>query len=427
MSHADRSPARDQRHLCWAVAGLLLLAIALVYGQTLAFPFLNYDDNVFVYESAPVPTGLNAKSIAWAFTNGPMGEWYPLSVMSHMLDAQLFGPGIWGHHLSGVLLHAATSIGLFLVLRSMTGELWPSAFASAVFAVHPQHVESVAWIAERRDVLSGFFFVLTLAAYWGYIRRGRTLGRYLLVALLLSLGLMSKSMLVTVPPLLLLLDYWPLGRLGRAADLPEYVAALPRQSLVWLVVEKLPLLALSLADSVVTMATHLNDADSEMLTWSTRLANAPVAVATYLLQFFYPIDLAAFYPFPSGGHPAWKVGGAVALLAGLSGAAIAWRRQAPYLMVGWFWFLGMLAPVLGVITVASHAMADRYMYLPGIGLAIALAWGAAIGSTPGRGALVAGSRRDRGDRPADGLCHPADVVLAQRAWTVAAFASPHRR
>ena len=370
--------------------------------------------------------GLTGSSIAWAFTNGPMGEWYPVSMMSHMLDAQLFGPAAWGHHLSSLLLHAAASIGLFLVLRNMTDELWPSGFAAALFAVHPQHVESVAWIAERRDVLSGLFFVLTLAAYWRYVRGGRTLGQYLLLALMLALGLMAKSMLVTVPPLLLLLDYWPLGRFGQAADLPQAASALPRQGLGWLVVEKLPLVALALADGAVTMATHLADADAAGLTWTSRLANAPVALATYLVQFFCPLDFAAFYPFPCGGHPAWKVAGAVVLLATITGIAIALGRRAPYLLVGWFWFVGTLMPVLGIVTVASHAMADRYTYLPTIGLAIALAWGGASWGEPGRGTLAAGIRRGHDRRDPGRLRGPADVVLARRACAVGAFAGRHR-
>ena len=263
-----------------------------------------------------------------------------------------------------MLLHAATSIGLFLVLREMTGELWPSAFASAVFAVHPQRVESVAWIAERRDVLSGFLFVLTLAAYLAYVRHGRaggnvrrgaSLGRYLLVALTLALGLMAKSMLVTVPPLLLLLDYWPLARFGQAADVPQAAPALPRPRFGWLVVEKLPLLGLALADGAITLHTHAVDVDAMTLSWTTRLANCPVALITYLFQFFCPINLAAFYPFPADGYPAWKVVGAGLLAAAITISAIVFRRRAPYLLVGWLWFVGMLTPVLGAVKVAARS------------------------------------------------------------------------
>src|SRR6202453_5018758 len=209
----DDTQRRTNTYYAWGVCGCLLLAIGLIYGQTLGHGLLDYDDNGFVYDSSIVRAGLTLQGIWWAFTEGPYGEWYPLAPLSHMLDCQLFGLNAWGHHLTSLLLHAAASIALFLVWRSMTGELWPSALVAAVFAVHPQHVESVAWVSERRDVLSGLFFVLTLGAWLGSVRHERSLARYCLVALLLGLGLMSKAMLVTVPPLLLVLDYWPLGRL----------------------------------------------------------------------------------------------------------------------------------------------------------------------------------------------------------------------
>ena len=227
MSSSEPTTFRWRQSRTWAVAGLLLLAIAVIYGQTLSFPFLNYDDNAYVYECPPVREGLTADSIAWALTSGPFGEWYPTAMLSHMLDWQLYGSAAWGHHLTNLLLHAATAIGLFLVLRSMTGEFWPSAAVAAIFAVHPQHVENVAWIAERRDVLSGLFFVLTLAAYRGYAQGRPSIGWYLLVALMLSLGLMAKPTLVTVPPLLLVLDYWPLGRLGGARRFAAECACRP--------------------------------------------------------------------------------------------------------------------------------------------------------------------------------------------------------
>jgi tetratricopeptide (TPR) repeat protein len=292
-----------------------------------------------------------------------------------MLDCQLFGLNAWGHHLTSVLLHAATSIALFLVWWRITDELWPSAFVATVFAVHPQHVESVAWVAERRDVLSGLFFVLTLSAYLSYVRHGRSLWRYLLVMALFALGLMSKPMLVTLPPLLLLLDFWPLARFGSAIDVPGWTLKLQRPSALRLVLEKLPLVVLAVGDCVMTLRTHAGK--DAPLAWSERIGNAAISCVTYIVQFFYPVDLAAFYPFPLGGPPAWKVAGAVAILAVISAAAVVGRRRYPYFFVGWFWYLGMLSPVLGVVNVSDHAMADRYMYLPGIGLYIALAWGAA--------------------------------------------------
>jgi protein O-mannosyl-transferase len=387
MPQSDRSTPRPGRLLPWGVSGFLLALIAVIYGQTLTFGFLTYDDAMFVHDCPMVRGGLTTSGIAWSFTTKSPFEWYPLSLMSHMLDCQLFGLNAWGHHLNNVLLHAAASIGLFWVWRSMTGELWPSAFVATVFAVHPQHVESVAWVAERRDVLSGLFFVLTLAAYVGYVRHGRGAGRYSLVALALTLGLMSKAMLVTVPALLLLLDYWPLGRFGQAADICSGNRALPRQSFWWLAVEKLPLVAIALADCFLTLASHGKDS---AVASTDRFANAVVASVTYLCQFFVPKGLAAFYPFPADGHPTWNVAGALALLVAVSAAVLYQRQRRPYLLVGWFWFLGMLVPVIGLVQVSAHAMADRYMYLPAIGLSVAVAWGAArlgAGSIDGRWAL----------------------------------------
>ena len=201
------------------VCALLALAIGLIYGQTLDHVLLDHDDSGYVFANPHVTPGLTAEGIWWAFTDGPYGEWYPPTMLSHMLDCQLFGLNAWGHHLTNVLLHAAASVALFLVLWRMTDELWPSALVATIFTVHPQHVESVAWIAERRDVLSGLFFMLTLGAWLGYVRHGRSPGRYLLAAALLAVGLMAKPMIVTVPPLLMLLDFWPLARLVRPSIL----------------------------------------------------------------------------------------------------------------------------------------------------------------------------------------------------------------
>jgi tetratricopeptide (TPR) repeat protein len=372
----------------WGVCGFLLLMIGLIYGQTLGHVLLDYDDSTFVTDNDHVTAGLTGHGIWWAFTDGPFGEWYPVAMLSHMLDCQFFGLDAWGHHLSNVLLHAAASVALFLVWWRFTYELWPSAFVAAIFAVHPQHVESVAWVAERKDVLSGLFFVLTLGAYLGYVGHGHSLGRYLLVAAVFTLGLLAKPTLVTVPPLLLLLDFWPLARFGAAVDGPRRAETIERPGVLRLVLEKLPLLALAAGDCVMTLRTH--SGGSMSLSWPKRIGNAAVSCVTYIVQFFYPVDLAVFYPIPRGGPPAWKVAGAIAILAVVSMAAVIWRRKYPYCFVGWFWYLGVLAPVLGVVKIGGIAMADRYMYLPGIGLYIALAWGAArlaAGSPAGRWAL----------------------------------------
>ncbi|HEY1784406.1 MAG TPA: hypothetical protein VGG30_02620, partial [Pirellulales bacterium] len=348
-----QSPAarQDDTWQAAAVCGLLILAVMLVFGRSLWHGFSGYDDGIFVGDEPHVVAGLSWSGFVWAFTDGPLGEWYPLSMLSHMLDCQLYGMNPLGHHLTNLLLHAASSVVLFLTLRRMTGGLWPSALVAALFAIHPLHVESVVWIAERRDVLSGLFFMLTLAAYGEYVRH-RSLARYLLVAGLFALGLMAKSMLVTLPPLLLLLDYWPLGRFAQAS--PAAAAAdqrLPGKTrgaapaAWWLIVEKLPLLALAAGDSIVGALTHASWSDP--LTLSERWANAAISYVAYLGQLFVPIGLSPFYAHPEAGRPVWQVAGAVALLLAITVAALIGRRSYPFLFVGWFWYLGMLVPVIG--------------------------------------------------------------------------------
>jgi len=260
------------------------------------------------------------------------------------------------------------AILLFLVLLRITGDLWPSAFVAAVFAIHPLRAESVAWVAERKDVLSGLFFMLTLWAYAGYARRPFSLGRYLTVVLLFALGLMAKPMLVTLPFVLLLLDYWPLGRIGL------HTAGISRR----VVVEKLPLLALTAASCVVTFFAQGEAISSvEAIPLSSRIANALVSYLAYIRDIFYPVGLAVLYPYPEGGLPIWKVVASSLAVTGISTAALVWRRRFPYLFVGWFWYVGMLVPVIGLIRVGLHSMADRYTYLPQIGLCIAVTWGVA--------------------------------------------------
>ena len=300
--------------------------------------------------------------------------------LSHLLDCQLYGLHAGGHHLINILLHAATAVLLFFVLRRMTGRFWPSALVAALFAVHPLRVESVAWVAERKDVLSGLFFMLTLGAYVGYVRRPFSWRRYLLLAVLFALGLLAKPMLVTLPLLLLLLDYWPLGRL---ADDPRSNRTAPhvlgRFPLAWrLVIEKLPLLLLSLLSCAATTwmqreAVRLN---AFVPIW-WRIDNALASYVAYVGQLFYPMGLAAYYPHPGPNLPTGTVVGAALLLACISAAAVACRRRCPYVLVGWLWYLGMLVPVIGFVQVGGQARADRYTYLPQIGLCIALVWGAA--------------------------------------------------
>ena len=392
----------------YLVCGFLALAVWIVFGQTTNFEFVNTDDNEYVYENPHVTSGLTAKNVAWAMTANTASNWHPLTWLSHMTDCQLYQLRPGGHHLTNVLLHAITSILLFLVFWRMTGDLWPSAFVAAVFAIHPLRAESVAWVSERKDVLSGLFFMLTLAAYLHYVRRPFSIGRYLLVAAFLALGLMAKPMLVTLPFVLLLLDYWPLGRMtvspidvapeelaavaaGKpsakskkkakqsetsVAPTPAWSAqkfAVPRR----LLIEKLPLLFLAACSCYITSAVQIKAmSDLDVLPFSTRIANAIVAYAAYLGQFVWPTDLAALYPHPGNLLPTWKVTAAAMLLAAITAGVLACWRRVPSLPVGWLWYLGMLVPVIGLVQVGRHAMADRYTYLPQIGLCIAIAWGA---------------------------------------------------
>ncbi len=364
----------------WTVCGFLVLAVGLVFGQTLGHEFIGYDDDGFVFKNPHVTPGLTLSGLWYALSDGPFGDWYPLTTLSHMLDCQLYGLNPAGHYLTNVLLHAASSVLLFLVLLRMTGDFWPSAWVAAVFAIHPLHVESVAWLAERRDVLSGLFFMLTLGAYTLYVERPSLL-RYLAVAGCLALGLMSKSILVTVPLVLLLLDYWPLGRFrSAAAARPRAVSGpwLDRLPIGWrLVVEKIPLLALSAASCGIVMSSsepfRLAN-DGEFLSLGPRVANALVSCAAYLAQSFFPVNLSPFYPNLGTHLPiAWAAGSLIPLVAITAVAAYCWRRL-PCLLVGWLWFLGMLVPVLGLVGGFLQARGDRYTYLSQIGLSIALAW-----------------------------------------------------
>jgi tetratricopeptide (TPR) repeat protein len=354
-----------------AVVCLVLAAITFaVFGQTLAHGFIDYDDNIYVYGNPVVARGLTLKGIVWAFTTVHADNWHPLTWLSHMLDCQLYGLHPGGHHLTNVLLHTATVIALFLVLRRMTGALWRSAFVAAVFAIHPLRVESVAWVAERKDVLSGLFFMLTIGVYVRYVDECKVQSAkrklfYLSVIVLFALGLMAKPMLVTLPFVLLLLDYWPLQRVEPG-------------KLSGLVMEKLPLLALSAASCVATLLAQ-NRAIQPTGAYSLplRCANALVTCMVYLCQMVWPAGLAVYYPYPNDGLPTWEVALAGTLLAGLSAAAWARRRKQPWLLVGWVWYLVMLLPVVGVIQVGGQAHADRYTCLPQIGIYVAVTWLAA--------------------------------------------------
>jgi protein O-mannosyl-transferase len=359
----ERSPGWKTVCICIALAALTWA----IFGQTLRYDFVNYDDPSYVYQNTRIASGINVANIAWAFTHVHSENWHPLTTITHMLDCQLHGLKAAWHHFTNLLLHTIAVVLLFMALQQMTGALWRSAFVSVVFAVHPLHVESVAWIAERKDVLSAVFFMLTLLAYLHYTH-APSIGRYLTVAFVIALGLMSKPMLVTLPFVLLLLDFWPLGRFE--ARKSNTGRQLPR-----LFLEKIPLIALSVISSIVTFLAQRGAIGwTEELPVSERISNAFVAYVIYIRQMFWPAGLAVFYPHPENRLPVWEVSLALIVLVGITAAAFVFRRKAPYFVTGWLWYLGMLVPVIGLVQVGWQGHADRYTYLPQIGLYIAVTW-----------------------------------------------------
>ncbi len=371
----------------------LLIYIALIVLSILAFEpvrhndFISYDDYAYITENQQVREGITRESVIWAFTTAHKANWHPLTWLSHMLDCELFGLNPTGHHLVNLLLHIANSLLLFQVLKKMTGGIWPSAFTAAVFALHPLHVESVAWVAERKDLLSGLFFMLTIAAYIRYIEH-RNIRRYLLIVLTLALGLMSKSMLVTMPFVLMLLDYWPLGRLKwvnkeSAQDKPQYQSLKysdQRFSIWYLISEKIPLFVLVVISSIITYASQQSGGavlSVQTLTFSSRVANSFISYVTYICKMFYPSRLAIFYPHPVNKLLSWQPILCLVILILTSAAIFYAARRRRYLAVGWLWYLGTLLPVIGLVQVGSQAIADRYTYLPSIGIFIMIAWGIA--------------------------------------------------
>jgi Flp pilus assembly protein TadD len=356
---------RAKLALKFAICVALVAITWTVFGQTLGHQFVNYDDPLYVLENAHIRAGVTWHSVLWAFTHVHSQNWHPLTSISHMLDCQLFGVQPGWHHFMSVLLHSAAAVLLFLVLAQMTSALWPSAFVAAVFAIHPLRVESVAWVAERKDVLSGMFFMLTLLAYVAYTRK-QTIGRYLTMSILFAFGLMSKPMLVTLPIVLLLLDYWPLSRTQRTEV---------RSTIARLVIEKIPLFALSIGSCVATFwAQNFALGSTEYLPLKWRVTNAIVTYFDYVRQMFWPVDLIPFYINQENLLEISRLILAITVLAAITAIALARRRQNPYLMVGWFWYLVMLVPVIGIIQVGLQARADRYTYLPQIGLYIAIVW-----------------------------------------------------
>ncbi len=355
-------PPTESNRAWFAVCGAIVVLIWIVFGQTLTHGFVNYDDKTYVYGNSLVSSGLTVHGIGQAFVDIYTKNWHPLTIISHMIDCQIFGLKAGGHHFTNVLLHTVAVLLLFVFLARATGRFWCAGFVSAIFAIHPLRVESVAWIAERKDVLSGVFFFLTLIGYARYARRA-SLGRYLAVAALFAGGLMSKVMLVTTPAILLLLDYWPLDRIR---DL---------KSLWRLTIEKLPLIAMSILCSAITFILQVRTQESiGQLPLSWRLQNALVTCITYIWQIFWPANLAVFYPHPDDRLAFWQVGLAGLFLIAATWAVFAVRKRYPYLLVGWLWYLIMLIPVIGIVEVGVQGHADRYTYLPHIGLYIALTW-----------------------------------------------------
>jgi protein O-mannosyl-transferase len=363
----------------WMILSICALLAAItwvVFAKTRGYPFVTYDDPQYVYENAKVAAGLSPEGIFWGLTHTVGGNWHPLTVISHMLDCQLFGLKPAGHHFTNVFLHTTAVILLFVVLRAMTRTFWQSVFVAALFAIHPLHVESVAWISERKDVLSAVFFMLTLGAYVRYVRK-RSLSWYLLALLVFALGLMSKPMLVTVPFLLLLLDYWPLKRfaLERPAEPRQKRRVEDSGNTRRIILEKLPFLLLSCGSCAATLVAQRGFIDPMgHLSLIERLGNAALATVVYLRQFVWPSGLCVFYPHPRHSLPLLQVLIAALFTVSVSAAAFIWRRRYPYIFTGWFWFLGMLVPVSGMIQVGEQAHADRYTYLPQIGLYILATW-----------------------------------------------------
>ncbi len=354
---------------------LLVVATLALYNPVNRHPFVNYDDDRYVTENPHVRNGLNWNTTIWAFSAMEQGNWHPLAWMSHALDYQLFHQNATGHHFTSLLIHAANAVLLFLLLMYATRRVGPSLLVAALFALHPINVESVAWVAERKNVLCTFFFFASLLAYCWYARRPDW-RRYFAFASLFALALMSKPMAITLPLVLLLLDYWPLGRIQAA---PANVPPVPQSTRAKLVAEKLPLFCLSAASAIITMKAQTAGGavrSTAQFSLGVRLENATVAYATYLWKMIWPSHLAPLYPHPGNSLAVWQVGISGLVLLAVTAAVLRFRSKR-YLLTGWLWFLGTLVPVIGLVQVGDQAMADRYAYIPLIGIFVMIVWGAA--------------------------------------------------
>jgi Flp pilus assembly protein TadD len=361
---------------------LIMLGLAVttlaIYAQVIGHQFITLDDDAYIKENVMVNRGVTLAGVAWAFATFDQGNWHPLTWIAHMMDSQLFGMNAGGHLLVNTLIHVANTLLVFWFLLRTTHARWPSALVAALFALHPLHVESVAWAAERKDTLSTFFGLLSLIAYVRYAK-APSIGRYAWTAITLALGLLAKPMLVTWPFVMLLLDYWPLHRFnGQPArrSLGESGWSVVRS----LVVEKIPLFALVAASAVITSFAQSHGGavrTFQDFPIALRLANALASYVKYILLTFWPNDLAVYYPYTTAGTPAWQVICAAFLLIGITALCFFQRKSRPYLFVGWLWFLGTLVPVIGIVQVGGQTRADRYFYIPSIGLFIVIAFGLA--------------------------------------------------
>ncbi len=354
ITHKSRAP--------WVIGAALAVITIAVFCRVVTFDFIVYDDPSYVTANPQVQAGLSVENFAWAFASSRAYNWHPLTWLSLMLDCQLFGPDAGWFHLTNLLLHTANTVLLFILLFRMTKALWPSAFVAAAFAIHPLHIQSVAWVAERKDVLSTLFWLLTMLLYVRYTERSST-GRYVLVLFVFALGLMAKPMLVTLPVILLLLDYWPLKR---KCSLPK------------LLLEKLPFIFFAVVSSVITLVVQAQSGavrDIVKFPFDIRVINALISYVKYILKMFWPVNLSVFYPHPGRSlHFSDAVIPALLFVA-VTVLAIRFARTRGYLLFGWLWYLCTLMPVIGLVQVGDQAMADRYTYIPLIGLFIIIAWG----------------------------------------------------
>ena len=365
---------------------LLIVATVVLYYPAESHPFVNFDDNLYVTENAHITSGLHWETVKWAFTTFDEGNWHPLTWLSHAADVHLYGLNPAGHHDTNLFLHVLNVVLLFWVLQQATGYIGRSAMVAALFAMHPINVETVVWIAERKNLLSMTFFLLALGAYRRYALKPDA-GRYAVIAFLYALGLMAKPQVITLPFVLLLWDYWPLRRLSFAGHRPlgeTGTADIPERTFSQLVREKLPLFALSALSAIITVKAQRAGHAFRLYPLSIRLENAVVAYASYVKKAFWPVDLAPMYPHPGNAIATWQVLAALLFLVVATVLAVAVGRRRRYLAVGWLWFLGMLVPMIGLVQVGTQAMADRYAYLPLVGLFIVICWSGAEWAEPRR-------------------------------------------